>query len=162
MQASGRGGAAWRVIRWTFVCVGVLFLGRAAAGALATESRLRASLAVDGRIVAVVQMHKAIHSGLTYAPVFRFPLEDGRPFTVQSGVHANPPEFRGGERVKVYYQRGHPEGAVIDSVGQLWRDDLALAFAGLVFIAFGTVLSNPRLSGRRVVVVTGNGSAASV
>jgi hypothetical protein len=51
---------------------------------------------------------------------------------------------------------------VIDSVGQLWRDDLALAFVGLVFIAFGTVLSNPRLSGRRVVVVTGNGSAASV
>jgi hypothetical protein len=150
------GSAGFRVVRLVFVAVGMLFLGRAAYLALSTASLLHQSIEVDGRIVAVVQMHKAIHTGLTYAPVFRFPLEDGRPFTVQSGVHANPPEFRGGERVKVYYQRGHPERAVIDSVGQLWRDDLALAFVGLIFVALGTILTNPRWSGRGRVVLPGD------
>jgi hypothetical protein len=154
MQSSSSGHAGLRVVRLIFCCVGAVFLGRALVGAVSTVSLLHERIAVDGRIIAEVQMHKAIHNGLTYAPVVRFPLEDGQPYTVQSQVHANPPEFRMGERVKVYYMRGHPQQAVINSLGQLWMGDVAMAFVGLVLVAFGTVLSSSRMTGRRVEAVS--------
>jgi hypothetical protein len=141
------------VFRLIVFVVGGLFLGRAAYGALETASLLHASIAVDGRIVGEAEMHKATRSGLTYAPVFRFTLENGRPYFVQSGVHANPPEFKMGEAVKVYYRRDHPEWAVINSLGQLWMDDVALAFVGLVFVGLGALMARGRKGGRQVVVV---------
>jgi hypothetical protein len=143
-----------RGLRLILFAVGVLFLGRAGMGALSTASLLRESIAVDGRIVSLEEMHRVRRSGLTYAPVFRFTLENGQPFTVESQVHSNPPEFKLGEAVKVYYQRDHPEWAVINSMGQLWMGKVALAFVGLIFIALGTVLSSTRMSGRQIAAVS--------
>lgn len=148
----------WLAIRLTFCFVGLLFLGRAVYGALSTESLLRESIAVNGRIVDVVRVHRVQRSGFTYVPVFRFTLENGQPFTVASRVPSNPPQFKVGDAVKVYYKRDHPEWAVINSLGQLWMDDVALAFVGLVFIAFGTVLSRARNNGRQVFVLANDGS----
>jgi hypothetical protein len=114
---------------------------------------------VDGRIVGLEQLHRVNRSGLTYAPVFRFTLESGQPFTVESRVHSNPPEFKVGEAVKVYYKRDHPEWAVINSLGQLWMGDVALAFVAAVFIGMSTLLSR---KSRQVVVVSENGSATTL
>lgn len=149
----------WLVIRLTFFVVGPLFLGRALIGALSTESLLRESIATDGRIVAIDQVHRVHRSGLTYVPVFRFTLENGQPFTVASRAHSNPPEFKLGEAVKVYYKRDHPEWAVINSLGQLWMGDVALTFVGVVFVGLAALLSRARNSGRQVEVVSGDGSA---
>ncbi len=148
----------WLAIRLTFCFVGLLFLGRALWGALSTASQLRESIAVVGRIVSIDQVHRVRRSGFTYVPVFRFTLENGQPFTVASGVHSNPPEFKLGEAVKVYYKRDHPEGAVINSLGQLWMGDVALAFVGLILIAFGTVLTRARKGGKQFVDLPGGGS----
>jgi hypothetical protein len=145
----------WLVIRLAILVVGLLFLGRALYGVLSTESLLHESIAVEGRIVALEQMHKVRHSGLTYAPVFRFTLENGQPFTVESQVHSNPPEFKVGEAVKVYYKRDHPEWAVINSLGQLWMDDVALVFVGAVFIGMSALLSRKR---PQVAVVSEDGT----
>ena len=145
----------WLVIRLAILVVGLLFLGRALYGALSTASLLRDSIAVDGQIVAVEQMHRVHRSGLTYAPVFRFTLENGQPFSVESQVHSNPPEFKVGEAVKVYYKRDHPEWAVINSLGQLWMDDVALVFVGAVFIGMSALLSRKR---PQVAVVSEDGT----
>ena len=159
MQSSSPGRVA-RIVTWSvFFFVGLLFLGRALFGALSTESLLRESIAVDGRIVGLEQLHRVNRSGLTYAPVFRFTLESGQPFTVESRVHSNPPEFKVGEAVKVYYKRDHPEWAVINSLGQLWMGDVALAFVAAVFIGMSTLLSR---KSRQVVVVSENGSATTL
>src|ERR1035438_4123745 len=156
MQSSSPGRVA-RIVTWSvFFFVGLLFLGRALFGALLTESLLRESIAVDGRIVGLEQLHRVNRSGLTYAPVFRFTLENGQPFTVESRVHSNPPEFKVGDAVKVYYKRDHPEWAVIDSLGQLWMGDVALAFVAAVFIGMSALLSR---KSRQVVVVSEDGSA---
>jgi hypothetical protein len=159
MQSSSRGQVAWLVIRLTFCFVGLLFLGRATFKALSTATLLRESIAVDGRIIAMEQVHRVQRSGYKYVPVFRFTLENGQPFSVASRVASNPPEFKVGEAVKVYYKRDHPEWAVINSLGQLWMANVALAFVGAIFIAFGTVLSRARKSGRQVIVVSADGSA---
>jgi hypothetical protein len=159
MQSSSPGQVGWLVFRLAFCVVGLLFLGRAVFNALSTESLLRESIATDGRIVAVERVHRVQRSGFKYVPVFRFTLENGQPFTLASGVASNPPEFKVGEAVKVYYKRDHPEWAVINSLGQLWMADVALAFVGAIFIAFGTVLFRARQSGRQVVVMSTDGSA---
>src|SRR5258708_7685659 len=158
MPSSSPGQVVWLVIRLTFFFVGLLFLGRALIDALSTESLLRESVATDGRIVALEQVHRVHRSGLKYVPVFTFTLENGQPFTVASRVASNPPEFTLDEAVKVYYKRDHPEWAVINSLGQLWMGDVALAFVGAIFIGLGTVLSRAQKSGRQVVVVSGDGS----
>ena len=158
MQSSSPGKIVWLAIRMTFCFVGLLFVGRALWGALSTESLLRESIAVDGRIVSIDQVHRVRRSGYTYVPVFRFTLENGQPFTVASGVHSNPPEFKLGEAVKIYYKRDHPEGAVINSLGQLWMGDVALAFVGLVFFGMGALLSRANKNVRQVWAVSGDGS----
>ena len=159
MQSSSPGRVA-RIVTWSvFFFVGLLFLGRALFGALSTESLLRESIAVDGRIVGLEQLHRVNRSGLTYAPLFRFTLENGQPFTVESRVHSNPPEFKVGEAVKVYYKRDHPEWAVINSLGQLWMGDVALAFVAAVFIGMSALLSR---KSRQVVVVSEDGSATTL
>jgi hypothetical protein len=156
MQSTSPGRVVFRL---AILVIGLLFLGRALYGALSTESLLRESIAVDGRIVAVQQVHRVGRSGLTYAPVFRFEIENGQPFTVESNVHSNPPEFKVGEAVKVYYKRDHPEWAVIDSLGQLWMGNVALAFVGLVFIGMSALLSRKT---RQVVIVSEDGTVMTV
>lgn len=155
MQSSSPGRTAWLVFRLAIFAVGLLFLARALYGALSKESMLRESIGVNGRIVALEQMHKVRHSGLTYSPVFRFTLENGQPFTVESQVHSNPPEFKVGDAVKVYYKRDHPEWAVINSLGQLWMGDVALAFVSAVFIGMSSLLSR---KSRQVAVVSEDGT----
>ncbi len=158
MESSSRARVARLVIQSVFFLVGLLFLGRALYGALSTESLLSQSIAVDGRIVWLEQLHRVNRSGYTYAPVFRFTLQNGQPFTVQSRVHSNPPEFKVGDAVKVYYKPDHPEWAVINSLGQLWMGDVALAFVGLVFSGMGAVLSRASKNVRQVWAVSSDGS----
>jgi Protein of unknown function (DUF3592) len=159
MQSNSPGKVVWLVIRLLFVFAGLLFLGRGGYGALSTESLLRESIATDGRIVSLERVHRVQRSGFKYLPVFRFTLENGQPFTVESRVGSNPPEFKLGEAVKVYYKRDHPEWAVINSMGQLWMDDVALGFAGVILTAFGTVFSRAGSGKRRIVIVAGDGVA---
>jgi hypothetical protein len=152
MQSRSFGQIAWLLVRVIFVLIGLLFLGRAGMDVLSKETLLRESIRVDGRIVAVEQRHRVQRNGYAYAPVFRFTLENGQPFTVESRVMSNPPEFKIGDAVTVYYKRDHPEWAVINSLGQLWRADLALTIVGAIFILFGGVLFRPRTGARRIVV----------
>lgn len=158
MQSSAPGRVARTVVQSVFFIVGLLFLGRALYSALSTESLLSESIAVDGRIVWLEQLHRVHRNGYTYAPVFRFTLQNGQPFTVESQVHSNPPEFKVGDAVTVYYKPDHPEWAVINSLGQLWMGDVALAFVGLVFIGTGALLSRANMKVRQVWVVSGDGS----
>jgi hypothetical protein len=161
MPSNSSRGVGWFIVRAVFVVAGLLFLGRALFGALSTESLLHESIAVNGRIVGLEQVHRVQRSGYKYVPVFRFTLENGQPFTLQSRVGANPPEFKVGDPVKVYYKRDHPEWAVINSLGQLWMDDVALASVGFFLIAFGALLfraRNTRATYRIDVSGTGAGS----
>jgi hypothetical protein len=158
MQSTRRVRFARIVVESILFFVGLLFLGRALYGALSTESLLKESIAVDGRIVWVEQLRRVHRSGLTYAPVFRFSLQNGQPFTVESQVHSNPPEFKVGDVVKVYFKPDHPERAVINSLGQLWMDDVALAFVGLVFAGMGALLARAGTKIRQDWVVSGDGS----
>ncbi len=60
---------------------------------------------------------KRIDGGVTpeCAPVFRFQTEDGQSYTIRANATTNPPELRIGDAVTVFYDRGNPKGANLDS-----------------------------------------------
>jgi hypothetical protein len=72
----------------------------------------------------------------TYYPVVRFVLRGGQTSVVRSTVGADPPEFRQGETVTVYYDPRDPQTALIDS-DQLWLEPLGVIVVGTVFMLAG-------------------------
>jgi hypothetical protein len=108
--------------------VGPFLLALGAFSVVRTEMFIHSSIAVDGKIVDMRQMRG--RRGAIFAPVFRFNLQDGQVYVVGSNTGTNPPQFKIGDRVKVLYRPGHPEGARIDSFGQLFLFPLAAGIVG--------------------------------
>lgn len=69
--------------------------------------------------------------GVFYAPVFNFVVPHGRTYTIASYTGSNPPDFKIGKRVNVLYEKGNPENAKINSVGQLWLIEIVFGIMGL-------------------------------
>ena len=86
------------------------------------------------RTTGVIVANEYHSSGRSYAyyPVVRFVAQGGQTYVVQSRFGANPPEFRQGEAVTVYYDPRHPQRIMIDSDGQ-WTDPLLPIVMGAVF-----------------------------
>ena len=68
-----------------------------------------------------------------YVPVVRFVARAGQTYEVRGTVGGDPPEFRQGEAVTVYYDLQHPQTARIDSGEDLWLVPLALIVMGTFF-----------------------------
>jgi Protein of unknown function (DUF3592) len=138
---SGKPGRALRPpVIWIFIALGALFLGGALIDAYFTQKFVRESVTTDGAVVGLNPTHRARKRRVTYAPVFRFVTEDGRPVTVVSHTSSNPPAFNLGEAVKVHYKKDHPENAKIDSFGQLWLGDIVFGSVGAIFTGIGVLI----------------------
>jgi hypothetical protein len=48
-------------------------------------------------------------------------------------VRSNPPSFRVGDQVKVYYDKQNPSNALIGTFSELWFPPLALSFFTAIF-----------------------------
>lgn len=132
MQSGTLVRAPWLVIKWTFLVTGPLFLLGALISAHSTQMFLRHSVTTQGRIVALKPVYSTRDNSVTYAPVFRFDVPGWHFTTVVSHTSSNPPVFKVGEIVTVHYEQGHPEGAVIDSFGQLWLGKVVFGSVGAV------------------------------
>jgi hypothetical protein len=133
MQSGTQNRVAWRVVKWTFLVIGPLFLLGALISTRSTQMFLRRSVTTEGRIVALKPVHSTRDNSVTYAPVFRFDVPGSHFATVVSHTSSNPPVFKLGEFVTVHYEQGHPQDAVIDSFGQLWLGDVIFGSLGTVF-----------------------------
>jgi hypothetical protein len=137
MQPNLAGRAGTRIVAFAFFVLGLALLGGALINVSATLRLLRGSIATDGRIVDVQRVHRVRRTGYTYMPVVRFTMQNGQIFMVRSNKGANPPAFKLGDAVKVYYKPDHPEWAVIDTFGQLWAGDTVLGCVGLLMMGMG-------------------------
>ena len=72
--------------------------------------------------------------GGTYAPVVEFRDENGQRQLYRSSAGSNPPSYDRGEQVVLYYKRGTPERAMIDSFSDRWFLPL---ITGVFTLAFG-------------------------
>jgi Protein of unknown function (DUF3592) len=159
MQSGKPGRAVRPPVIWIFIALGALFLGGALVDAYFTQKFLRESVTTDGTVVGLKATHRARRRRVTYAPVFRFVTEDGRPVTVVSHTSSNPPSFEPGEAVKVHYKKNHPDDAKIDSFGQLWLGDIVFGSVGAIFTAIGVlILLTTRKRNRPDLAVSDDGS----
>jgi len=122
------------------VGLGPLILIGALIDAYFTQNFLRESVTVEGRVVGLKPVRGGRRHHITFAPVFRFPVEGSHPVTVVSNTSSNPPVFKPGDAVKVHYRKEHPEGAVIESFEQLWLGDLVFGCVGALFCGISWVL----------------------
>jgi len=75
----------------------------------------------------------------TYRPTVRFPT-DGGPVTITGLVASNPPAYRVGESVRVYYDRADPSAAIIDSFVERLLFSVVFGAVGFVIVAIGLFL----------------------
>jgi hypothetical protein len=105
---------------------------------------VQAGLRTTGVIVANEQVWTG-RGGHKYDPVARFVARGGQTYVVRDTVGADPPEFRVGEKVTVYYDPQDPQRALIDS-DHLWLLPVAFLVGGTFF---GLVGAWPLLPRRR-------------
>jgi hypothetical protein len=159
MESATPGRVVWLLIKWTFLLTGPLFLGGALISAHHTQQFLLRSVTVQGRVVGLKPVRGGQHNTLTYAPVFRFDVPGTHFATVVSHTSSSPPVFKVGEMVTVHYEQGHPEGAVIDSFGQLWLGDVVFGGVGALFTCISLlIVVYVRKGKRRNLGMSGDGS----
>ncbi|WP_157477229.1 DUF3592 domain-containing protein [Granulicella tundricola] len=112
---------------------GLVLLGFAARGFYRDIRFVSMAATTQGTVTAVMRRDAGGHNGVSYLPRFAFTDQNGRLFTIVSKSGHNPASFSTGDKVQVLYDAQHPETAKIDSFGEIWTNDCALAFFGLVY-----------------------------
>lgn len=93
----------------------------------------------------LVSRDRPLSSVGTYTHQAIFPSKDGRMHQVFTRVRSNPPSFKIGDRVKVYYDERNPDNALIGTFTEMWFPTLTLGFfTGIFFILwYGNLVSPP-------------------
>jgi len=124
-------GCAWLIVG-IFAGTGPLVLLLGLISAVRTGIFLATSLATDGDVIDL-QPVRGSRGGYSYAPVFRFTADDGQIYIVTSKTSTRPAAFGRGERVKVLFDKGHPESAKIATFLQLWMFPMVAGVVGGAF-----------------------------
>ena len=98
------------------------------------------SVPTKGIVTSVSEAASEQDQTVNYAPTFTFKAEDGRAYSVTSGVASNPPSFAVGQEVQVRYTKINPESAEIDSFWQLWLVSVVCGGLGIFFAGIGYLL----------------------
>jgi hypothetical protein len=130
--------------RWLFYLFGLIGVGLLAGSFYAyqhTASFIDAALTAEGEVIDLARSTSSgsgsSSGGSTYAPVVLFTAANGESYEFTSSASSNPPSYRPGDRVRVYYLAEDPYDAEVDGLFSLWGSVLILGILGTVFSAFG-------------------------
>jgi len=131
---------AGRLIFVIFAVVGSVMLAAALLLCLRTSNFLRSAATADGTVIENV-------GSRNYHARVRFRTNSGQELTFVSSTGTNPPSYRVGESVQVFYDPDDPTHASINGFVSLWL--LPLIFGGMG-VVFGSVGFIPFVWQRRV------------
>jgi hypothetical protein len=127
----------WVFCRVWLICgVGTLAVGLAIA--VYTSIWLQRSVLARGTVMELVPQDG--DDTINYATRFEFKSQDGKLYTVTSGVATNPPGFKVGEDVRVRYLSNDPASAKLSYFWQLWFVPVLCAGLGVFFTGAGYLL----------------------
>jgi hypothetical protein len=118
-----------------FPLLGALLLGLGVRSFVTTERFLAKASTADGVVVRVVAA-----GGDTYSPVVRFVTASGQVVEYKDHVGSDPPAYRVGDSVRVFYDPANPQKARLDSWLSRWFGATILTILGVVFLFVGVVL----------------------
>jgi Protein of unknown function (DUF3592) len=127
---------ARRALPWVFVIGLALIAGGAWWGQHRTIFMATAAVA-DGRVVGGEWSGGSGSSSPTYHAIIRFSDAGGRSITYRDDIGTNPPSFRIGETVRIYYDPERPENALIDRGLWNWLLPLLVALGGVLLLLGG-------------------------
>jgi len=99
-------------------------------------------------------------SGVSYSPIVKFQLKDGRTQTFTSSVGSNPPSYEIGSTVEVLYDPENPQHVEINSFKSLWLLHAVFLSMGAALIIIAVWMRNKKslgtsysfqLSGKEIV-----------
>ena len=123
-----------RLARLVCLAIGTMFLLVACGFAVRDLVRTVGAEVATGEVIALDAGSRG-----TYRPTVRFPT-DGGPVTIIGLVASNPPAYRVGESVRVYYDRADPSAAIIDSFVERLLFSVVFGGVGFVIVAIGLFL----------------------
>ncbi len=100
-------------------------------------SSLESYQKTTGTVVEMREVPETENSGVTYAPVIKFSDEKGREFRHSSSHSSDPPAYKIGERVELFYDKGDPESAFINSFWGKWWGTIILFTCPAVLFPVG-------------------------
>jgi hypothetical protein len=117
-----------RNILLLFASIGVILLGVAVIAYTKKRDYLSTAVQVPGVVVGLEKAHDVFH------PVFSYVTEDERPLKFTGGIGSNPPAWRVGEAVQVYYDPAFPEDAEVQGFFTQWLGVLVTGGLGLALV----------------------------
>jgi hypothetical protein len=123
-----------RLARLVCLAIGTVFMLVACGFAIRDLVRTVGAAVATGEVIALEAGSRG-----TYRPTVRFPT-DGGPVTITGLVASNPPAYRVGESVRVYYDRADPSAAIIDSFVERLLFSVVFGAVGFVIVAIGLFL----------------------
>jgi hypothetical protein len=129
-----------RLARFALIPIGLLILLAAGLSVWSTKTWIASAIETPGSVIEMVRLRDSEDKGYVFAPVVRFETMDGRTIEFQSGLRTNPPAYRTGQTVSVFYDPDVPESAAIRGVFSLWLTPIILAFIGSIFLAIGAAM----------------------
>jgi hypothetical protein len=97
------------------------------------------SIATEG-IVCDFQVRETSEGDEVYHPIFRYRARNGHEYTICSDTGTDPPGFKKGQSVGIFYNPDNPADARIDTFAQLWLAPLVLGALGVLFCLVGVLL----------------------
>jgi hypothetical protein len=125
-------GSGFVLLGLLLLAGGFFFYGRTA------KFRQRA-IATEG-VVCDLQVGETSDGDDVYHPVFRYRTREGHEYTIRSDTGTNPPGFKIGQSVGIFYDPDKPSDARIDTFAQLWLVPLILLLAGTLICIVGTIV----------------------
>lgn len=114
-----------------FAMIGFLMLFGGGLWAHSVSNFKERAILVEGEVIDLVS--RSGSDSTTYAPKYRFVVNEQQVYTVVSRSSSNPPAYDIGEKVPVLYDPADPMDARIDGFLGLWFGPTLLAGMGTVF-----------------------------
>ena len=139
--------------------VGVLLAGVAAFLWLQERAFLAHAVQTRGLVVEMRPQWSTERSGTssatthtpTYAPTFTFADREGREHRIESHSSTNPPSYRVGQNVDVFYPADAPDQAQLRGFFAQWGAPVIVGGLGAFFLLFGAVFMFLFTVGARLV-----------
>lgn len=90
-----------------------------------------------GTVVELREVPPTDNSGVTYKPVYIFKDANGKEFRHESNHSSDPPAFKVGEKLEVFYDKNYPNKAFENSFLSKWGGSITLFSVPLVLFPVG-------------------------
>lgn len=130
-----------RIIRgltFPFIVIGLISLFLAAKNYCIISTFIKTANTAEGLILKN-EVTKVTKNTELYYPVVQFKTVKNSSEVFKSAAGNNPPLFKAGDKVKVYYSRENSKNAVINSFITLWSSIAVKAVIGIIFLISGII-----------------------